>query len=55
VFYLGVCETLLDHLDYEGEIREGTCSLASVKGKDLSSPTHGLRSLREDSTPEKHQ
>ena len=55
MFYLGVCGILLDHMDEEGEIREGTCSLVSVKGKDLSSPTHGIRSLREDCTPGKHQ
>jgi hypothetical protein len=48
-------QTLLDHMDWEGEIREVKCSSTFVKGKKLSSSTHGLRSLREDCTPGKHQ
>jgi hypothetical protein len=44
-------ETLLDHMDWEGEIREMKCLLTLVKGMDLSSPTHRLRSLSEYCTP----
>jgi hypothetical protein len=42
-------------VDWEGETREVKCSSTFVKGMDLSSPTHGLRSLREDCTCGKHQ
>jgi hypothetical protein len=39
-------ETLLDHMDWEGGIREVKRSSTFIKAMDLSSPTHGLRSLR---------
>jgi hypothetical protein len=42
-------------MDWEGVIREVKYSLTFVKGMNLSSPTHVLRSLREDCTPGKHQ
>jgi hypothetical protein len=48
-------ETLLDHMGSAGAIRKVKCSSSFVKGLDLSSPTHGLRSLGEDCTPGKHQ
>jgi len=44
-------ETLLDHMDWEGEIREVKCLVTLVKGMDLSSPTHHLCRLSEDCTP----
>jgi hypothetical protein len=40
-------ETLVGHMDWEGEIREIKCSSIFVKGMDLSLSTHGLRTLRE--------
>ena len=48
-------EKLLDHMGWEGEITEVKCSSTFMKGMDLSSPTHALRSLKEDCTPGKHQ
>jgi exonuclease III len=42
-------KTLLDHRDWEGGTREVKCSSTFLKGMNLSSPTHGLR------TPGKHQ
>jgi hypothetical protein len=46
----GTVNTLLDHNDWEGEIREVKCFSNFVIGITLSSKTHGLRSSREDST-----
>jgi len=49
-------KTMLDHMGWEGEIREVKCSSTFMIGIDLSSATHGLRSLKEDCTPgKKHQ
>ena len=48
-------ETLLDHMGWEGEIREVKGSSIFMKGMGLSSPIYGLRSLKEDCTPGKHQ
>jgi len=43
-------------MGWEGEIREVKCSSTFMIGIDLSSATHGLRSLKEDCTPgKKHQ
>jgi len=42
-------------MGWEGEITEVKCSSTFMKGMDLSSPTHALRSLKEDCTPGKHQ
>jgi hypothetical protein len=47
-------ETLLDHMDWEGEITEVKCSLTFVKEMDMLLPKHGFRSLREDSIPGKY-
>ena len=50
-FEMNHTETLLDHMDLEGEVREVKCLSTLVKGMDLSSPTHCLRRLSEDCTP----
>ena len=47
-------KTILDHTNWEGEIRQVKCTSTPMKGMDLS-PIRGLRSLREDCTPGKHQ
>jgi hypothetical protein len=41
--------TLLDHIDWEGGIREVKCLLTFVK------ETHGSKNLKEDCTPRNHQ
>jgi len=46
----GTVNTLLDHNDWEGEIREVKCFSNFVKGITLSLQTCGLGSSREDST-----
>jgi hypothetical protein len=42
-------------MDWKREIRDVNCSSKFVKEMALSSPPRGLRSLREDCTPGKHQ
>jgi hypothetical protein len=42
-------------MDWEREVREVKCSSTFVKGMDLSSPAHGLRSLREGCALGKYQ
>jgi hypothetical protein len=44
-----------DHMDLEEEIREVKCLSTFMKGWDLSSPTYGLRYLREHCKPGKKQ
>jgi hypothetical protein len=48
-------KTMLDHLDWEGGIRDAKCLLTSVKGMDLIQQTHGSKSLKGDCTPGNHQ
>jgi hypothetical protein len=48
-------KTLLDQMDWEGEIREVNCSLTFVKEMDLLLVTYCLKSLREGCTLGKHQ
>jgi exonuclease III len=45
----------LYHMELEEEIREVKCLSTFMKGLELSSPTHGLRNIREHCKPGKNQ